>query len=93
VLAILNAPLPGNLEPITLGPSEPFITTLKSAGYAALLLVLPVFLYQAYAFVAPAFDPRERRLVVPLILMVPLLFVGGVVFCTSSCSRRRSTSS
>ena len=81
VLEILNAPLPGNLEPITLGPSEPFITTLKSAGYAAVILVLPVVLYQAYAFVAPAFDPRERRLVAPLILMVPVLFIGGVVFC------------
>jgi len=81
VLQILNAPLPGDLEPITLGPSEPFITTLKSAGYAAVLLVLPVALYQAYAFVAPAFDPRDRRLVVPLIMMVPVLFIGGVMFC------------
>ena len=81
VLAILNAPLPGDLEPITLGPAEPFITTLKSAGYAAVLLVLPVLLYQAYAFVVPAFNPRERRLVVPLILMVPILFIGGVAFC------------
>jgi sec-independent protein translocase protein TatC len=81
VLDVLNAPLPGNLEPITLGPSEPFITTLKSAGYAAALLVLPVLLYQAYAFVVPAFSPRERRLVTPLILMVPALFIAGVAFC------------
>ena len=43
--------------------------------------MLPVLLYQAYAFVAPAFNPRERRLVVPLILMVPILFIGGVAFC------------
>ena len=81
VLEILNAPLPGNLEPITLGPAEPFMVTLKSAGYAALLLVLPVVLYQAYAFVVPAFRPRERRVVAPLILMVPVLFIGGVAFC------------
>jgi sec-independent protein translocase protein TatC len=81
VLAILNAPLPGELEPITLGPAEPFITTLKSAGYAALLLVLPVLLYQAYAFVVPAFNPDKRRLVLPLIFMVPILFIGGVAFC------------
>jgi sec-independent protein translocase protein TatC len=81
VLHILNAPLPGQAEPITLGPAEPFVTTLKSAAYAAALLTLPVVLYQAYAFAAPAFAPRDRRLVAPVILMVPALFVAGVVFC------------
>jgi sec-independent protein translocase protein TatC len=81
VLEILNAPLPGGLEPITLGPTEPFVTTLKNAGYAAVLLVLPVLLYQAYAFLVPAFGPRERRVAVPLLLLVPVLFVSGVVFC------------
>lgn len=81
VLAIVNAPLPGDMQPITLGPAEPFITTLKNAGYAAILITLPVLLYQAYAFLVPALAPRERRLALPLLLMVPLLFVGGVVFC------------
>ena len=81
VLEILNAPLPGNVEPITLGPSEPFVTTLKNSAYAAVLLTLPVLLYQVYAFIAPAFSARERRLAVPLLLMVPVLFIGGVVFC------------
>ena len=81
VLEILNAPLPSGLEPITLGPTEPFVTTLKNAGYAAVLLVLPVLLYQAYAFLVPAFGPRERRVAVPLLLLVPVLFVSGVVFC------------
>jgi sec-independent protein translocase protein TatC len=81
VLEILNAPLPGGIEPITLGPAEPFIATLKTAGYAAVLLVLPVLLYQAYAFLVPALSARERRLVTPLVLMVPILFIGGVTFC------------
>jgi sec-independent protein translocase protein TatC len=81
VLEFLNAPLPGEFEPITLGPSEPFITTLKTAGYAALLLVLPVFIYQAYAFIVPAFKPGERKVARPLVLMVPVLFIAGVAFC------------
>ena len=81
VLEILNAPLPGGQEPITLGPTEPFITTLKTAAYAALLLTLPVVLYQAYAFFVPAFSPKERKVVAPLLLMVPVLFIAGVVFC------------
>ena len=81
VLEFLNAPLPGDFQPITLGPSEPFITTLKTAGYAALLLVLPVFIYQLYAFIVPAFKPGERKVVRPLVLMVPVLFIAGVAFC------------
>jgi sec-independent protein translocase protein TatC len=81
VLEILNAPLPGGQQPITLGPAEPFITTLKNAAYAALLLTLPVVLYQAYAFFVPAFSPKERKVVAPLLLMVPVLFIAGVLFC------------
>jgi sec-independent protein translocase protein TatC len=48
--------------------------------YAGLLLALPLLLYQAYAFILPAFSPREKEVAVPLLLMVPFLFVAGVVF-------------
>lgn len=66
--------------PITTGVGEPFTVTLMVAAYFALLFALPVILYEAYAFVLPAFSPRERRVALPLMLMVPLLFVGGVAF-------------
>jgi sec-independent protein translocase protein TatC len=82
VLEIVNRPLPEDVEePITLGPAEAFYTTLTNSAYAALLIALPVILYQVYAFVLPAFSPTERRVATPLLLLVPLLFVGGVVFC------------
>ena len=82
ILEIVNRPLPDNLpEPITFGVTEPFTTTLTNAGYFALLLALPVIIYQVYAFVLPAFSPQERRLATPLLLMAPVLFVAGVVFC------------
>jgi sec-independent protein translocase protein TatC len=80
LLEIANAPLPDGREPLTLGVSEPFFTTLKLSFYAGILLALPVLLYQAYAFVLPAFSDRERRAVLPFLLMVPVLFVAGVVF-------------
>lgn len=67
-------------QPITTGVGEPFTATLTVTAYFALLLSLPVILWQAYAFVLPAFSPRERRVVLPLMLMVPVLFVGGVAF-------------
>jgi sec-independent protein translocase protein TatC len=81
VIALMIAPLPGDLEPITLGPSEPFMTTLKLSAYAALILALPVLLYQVYAFAAPALPRAQRRLATLLVLSVPTLFLAGVVFC------------
>ena len=88
VLDIFNRPLDGldddligpGGEPITFGVTEQFTTTFTMAGYAAILLALPVILYQLYAFILPAFSPRERRVAKPLLLMVPALFVGGVAF-------------
>ncbi|HEX2234092.1 MAG TPA: twin-arginine translocase subunit TatC [Thermoleophilaceae bacterium] len=81
VLEIVNKPLPDGVEPITLGPVEPFYTTITNSAYAALLIALPVILYQAYAFVLPAFSPTERRVAVPLLMLIPVLFVTGVLFC------------
>jgi sec-independent protein translocase protein TatC len=66
--------------PVTLGVTEPFVTTFTVAGYAALLLALPFILYQAYAFVLPAFSPSERKVAMPLMLMVPALFISGLAF-------------
>jgi sec-independent protein translocase protein TatC len=52
-----------------------------NAAYFALILAAPVILYQLYAFVLPAFSPSERRIATPLLVMVPVLFITGVVFC------------
>jgi sec-independent protein translocase protein TatC len=80
LLDIANAPLPDDRNPITFGVAEPFTTTVTISAYAALVISLPVILYQAYAFVLPALTTREKRVVVPFLFMVPILFVAGVVF-------------
>src|SRR3954471_10989218 len=67
-------------RPVTLGVGEPFMETLKVSAYAGLLLALPIVLYQLYAFVLPAFSPRERQVALPAMLGIPFLFIGGVVF-------------
>ncbi len=80
IIELLNRPLPRGQEPITLSPTEPFLTTATLVVYAALLIALPVILYQAYAFVLPAFSREERRVALPLMLAAPVLFVAGVLF-------------
>lgn len=67
-------------QPVTLGVTEPFLTTITVSAYAALLLALPFILWQLYAFVLPAFSNEERRVALPLMTLVPVLFIAGVVF-------------
>jgi len=86
ILDIVNAPLDalGDAvpdKPSTFGVGEQFTVTFMLAAYAAILISLPALLYQAYAFVVPAFTPSEKRVALPLLLMVPILFMGGAAFC------------
>lgn len=71
---------PEGSQPVTLGPGEPFSATLTVAFYFALLISMPLVLYQLYAFVLPAFSPNERRIAIPLMAMIPVLFIIGVAF-------------
>jgi sec-independent protein translocase protein TatC len=66
--------------PVTLGPGEAFTTTLTVTFYAAILLTLPVLLYEIYAFCIPALSANERKVATPVVLAAPALFVAGVVF-------------
>jgi sec-independent protein translocase protein TatC len=81
LLDIASQPLPGDhRELLTFGVTEPFTTTLTVAVYGALILSLPILLYQLYAYVLPAFSDAERRVVLPILLLAPLLFAAGVAF-------------
>jgi sec-independent protein translocase protein TatC len=75
----LSAAPQGN-KPVTLGIGEPFTTTLGIAFIFAMILSLPVLLYEIYGFLLPAFSPEQRRVATPLMLAIPFLFVAGVLF-------------
>ena len=80
LLDLANEPLPEGRTPITFGVAEPFTTTLTICAYGAILITLPFLLYQAYAFVLPALSPREKKVILPFMIMAPFLFIAGVVF-------------
>ncbi len=81
LLEIANGPLPSDRdELITFGVTEPFTTTVTVSTYGAIILSLPILLYQLYAYVLPAFSERERRVVMPVLLAAPLLFLTGIAF-------------
>lgn len=85
LIDIANKPLPNALnghpiKPITFGVAEPFMSTLKISIYAGILIALPVILYQLFAFFLPALRPTEKRVILPFLILVPFLFIAGVVF-------------
>jgi len=81
LLEIASGPLPSSHDKlVTFGVAEPFTITLTVAVYGALILSLPVLLYQLYAYVLPAFSQSERRVVTPTLILAPLLFLAGIAF-------------
>jgi Tat protein translocase TatC len=81
LLEIAQGPLPSNHDRlITFGVTEPFTTTLTVSAYGAIVLALPVLLWQLYAYVLPAFSEAEKRVVLPILLLFPLLFIAGIAF-------------
>ena len=81
LLEIAAGPLPSDHKKlITFGITEPFTTTVTVAAYGAIVLALPFLLYQLYAYVLPAFSNAERRAVLPMMLLSPLLFLAGLAF-------------
>jgi sec-independent protein translocase protein TatC len=59
---------------------EQFISDMKLALWAAFVLAIPVLLYQAWAFVAPAVGEMGRLTTYILITLASSLFLAGVAF-------------
>lgn len=67
----LREALPESSSLVFLTATEPFFTYLKIAAMAALVVSLPVILWQVWAFAAPSLHAHEKRF--------------GVAFVASSC--------
>ncbi|HEV2669766.1 MAG TPA: twin-arginine translocase subunit TatC, partial [Gemmatimonadales bacterium] len=85
VIGILTRPivpyLPEPKKIIFTSPAEPFMITLKVAFALGCLVASPVVIYQIWAFLAPALYEREKRLIVPALVVGAFLFLGGAIAC------------
>src|SRR5687768_4982754 len=72
--------LPAGGQLIATEVASPFFTPMKLAFFVALLVAMPVLLYQAWAFVAPGLYQNEKRLARPLLLAAVALFYIGCAF-------------
>ncbi|MBA3434719.1 MAG: twin-arginine translocase subunit TatC [Actinobacteria bacterium] len=76
----LTGPLPDDKNLVTFGVTEPFTTSVKVSIIAAIALVLPVLLWQVWAFFAPAVAPNFERIALFFVIIATALFASGVVF-------------
>jgi sec-independent protein translocase protein TatC len=60
--------------------AEAFVSDMKLALWAAFVVTVPVILYQAWAFVAPAVGEMGRVTTYILITLASSLFLAGLVF-------------
>jgi len=76
----LTAKLPEGSSMIAIDVASPFLTPFKLSLLLALILAIPIVLYQSWAFVAPALYRHEKRLAKPLLYSAVVLFYAGCAF-------------
>ena len=77
----MMAALPPGTKMIATGVVTPFMVPIKVTLLAAMVLALPVVLYQVWAFIAPGLYKHEKRFALPLVIGSTLLFLLGMGFC------------
>jgi len=81
---ILTRPLIRVMPPgdklIFTGLPEAFFTYLKVAFLSGLILAAPVIIYEFWMFVSPGLYRREKRILIPIVLLSTVFFVGGALF-------------
>jgi sec-independent protein translocase protein TatC len=80
VIDWLTGPLPDDKQLVTLGVTEPFTTSVMVSIVVAIGLVLPVLLWQIWAFLAPAVAPQFERIALVFVTFATALFACGVAF-------------
>lgn len=72
--------LPAGATMIATEVASPFLTPFKLTLVVAVLVSMPVLLYQIWAFVAPGLYRHERKLIYPLVLLSTVMFYTGMLF-------------
>ena len=60
--------------------TEPFFSMMRLSLWAAAFLSAPFLFYQLWAFIRPGLLPKERRLVIPFVVVTSGCFLAGSAF-------------
>ena len=76
----IKAHMPPDAKLIAVDVFSPFFVPIKVLAMAALLLSLPWWMYQIWAFVAPGLYSHEKKFAIPLITLGSFLAYVGIAF-------------
>lgn len=76
----LVARLPEGSSMIAIDVASPFFAPFKLVLLLAILIAMPIVIYQVWAFVAPGLYRHEQRLARPLLVAATALFYLGCLF-------------
>ena len=80
VLAPSRRALPAGVDIVYLNPGEGFGFWIEVAMLAGTIFAAPVIVYQLWLFIAPGLYAREKKLVVPFVVLASAGMVGGAAF-------------
>jgi sec-independent protein translocase protein TatC len=84
IFDILSLPLIKAMPPgdklIFTGLPEAFFTYLSVSFLAGMMVAAPVILYEFWMFIAPGLYQKERRMMLPIVVLSSFFFVGGALF-------------
>jgi sec-independent protein translocase protein TatC len=80
VLAPARRALPPGVDIVYLHPGESFGFYFEVAMLAGVVIAAPAVVYQVWLFIAPGLYAREKRLVIPFVLLATCGLVGGAAF-------------
>jgi sec-independent protein translocase protein TatC len=72
--------LPPGTKLIYTEPAEAFALYINVALVAGVVMAAPFIMYQLWLFIAPGLYAKEKRLVIPFVLLTTLGMIGGAAF-------------
>ncbi|MGD9264672.1 MAG: twin-arginine translocase subunit TatC [Lysobacterales bacterium] len=80
IAAPMLSQMPDGSSMIAIDVASPFLTPFKFTLLLAIMISIPMVLYQLWAFVAPALFKHEKKLARPLLFSSVFLFYAGCAF-------------
>ena len=77
--ALRNIDAHADCKFLNTAPLAPFTLRLRIAGWGAVLLAMPIILWQVWRFVAPGLYKKERRYALAFVVSALVLFALGAV--------------
>jgi sec-independent protein translocase protein TatC len=68
------------LELQTLAPADVFVNYMQLSLVAGVVFAMPMIFYQLWSFISPGLYSREKKYIIPFVVMSTTLFLSGVAF-------------